>query len=168
MQALDKQKLEKYLIEAIRLVLIILVIHILKGFFSSLPFVSELRVFNKNIYLSEFVSFLMSLIICFILYEFTKRTKKIVDEMLLQLPQAGFFHSHIVYLFLTIVLYFSAIDIFKGFIFEEWLWTYNCFFIGVSLFYISRILLVFYQNSHKISENIYNIIFVEILKNKKE
>ena len=112
MKALNSEKLKPYIVEIIRISTILIVIYILNSFISSLPFVSSLNIFNEKIYLYEFVSFIMMLLACFMIYEFSLRTRNTVDEMILLLPGSGEIHSYSIYLIVIIIAYFSAYSIF--------------------------------------------------------
>jgi hypothetical protein len=159
MKNINKEKLKNYIIEIIRGGINIVVVYFLNYFISSLPFLSNLNIFNEKIYLFEFITFLMMIISCFIIYEFAKRTRSIVDEMMLFIPSSGKIHSYSVYLILIIVAYFSANTIFIKFFGEEWIWAYNLFFIAFSLYFVAKIFVIFYQNSHSISSNIFDMFF---------
>lgn len=164
MKVINVDKLRPYLIEIIRLLIILLVIYIFNNFASSLPFVSNVAIFNDNILLTEVLSFIMMLIACFIIYEFGKRSFAYVEEMVVIIPEAGRIHSYIVYLAVIITAYFSGLNLFLKTLGSDWLWSYNIAFIAFSLFYISKIILIFYKNSHKISSDIFDAVAGDAIK----
>ncbi|HOJ86246.1 MAG: hypothetical protein ACP5SD_01210 [Elusimicrobiales bacterium] len=164
MKVINADKLRPYLIEIIRLFIILFVIYVFNNFASSLPFVSSVTIFNDNILLTEVLSFIMTLIACFIIYEFGKRSFVYVEEMVVILPQAGVIHSYLVYLAVIITAYFSGLGLFVKTLGSDWLWSYNILFIAFSLFYISKIILIFYKNSHKISSDIFDAVAGDIIK----
>jgi len=158
MKALNSEKLKIYIIEVIRIAIILIVIYILNSFVSSLPFVSSLNIFNEKIYLYEFISFIMMLLACFMIYEFSLRTRNIVDEMVVLIPGFGNIHSYSIYLIVIIIAYFSAYSIFLKFFGEDWLWSYNLIFLAFSLFYVAKIFIIFYKKSHTVSSNIVELM----------
>lgn len=154
---MNKEKIKIYIAEIIRFFIILFVLYLLESFIVSLPFVKDINIINSKIFLTEVFSFLFMVIVCFIIYEFSKRTENIVDELLISIPQCGRIHSYIIYLILTFIFYFAAKDIFDKLVYEEWQWMYNLPYIAITVFYSAKIFLLVYKNAHKISLNLFDI-----------
>lgn len=164
MKVINTEKLRAYIVECLRVFIILFVIYVLNNFTSSLPFVSGINIFNDNIFLSEVISFIMMVLSCFIIYEFAKRSEACVNDMIIFIPQSGIIHSYAVYLAVIITAYFSGYNIFLKIAGNDWLWSYSIIFAGFSLFYIAKIIIIFYKNSHSVSSNIVNIFSLNDFK----
>lgn len=153
---MNKEKIKFYLIELLRLAIILFSIYILVMFLSSLPYLYNISIFIDTIYMPDFLKFIGLMVSCVILFEFASRTRNMLNDVKL-IPELGNLHSYIVYLIIVIVAYFSGLQIFQKSILEDWWWSYNLVFIGFSIFYAVKMFILIYRNSHKISENIFEV-----------
>ncbi|MEF3280461.1 MAG: hypothetical protein K6357_05795 [Elusimicrobiota bacterium] len=150
-----REKIKLYVIELIRLGILLITFYMLESFLTSLSFISELTIFSNKILFTEFLAFLFLSLSCYIIYEFSVRTRNIVNEMFPIIPDAGLIHCFIIYLIVIVLSYFAGIGIFRKVVEEDLWWSYNLVFIGFLIYYSAKIGLVVYKNSHTISSNIF-------------
>ncbi len=145
---------ESYLVEVVRLCLLVFFIVVALYFLKFLPFISDLSFIKTEFSLYEFIEFIFFALISFLLGEFSFRVERTVDSMLDFVPKAGRIHRYIMLTVSFVFLYWGGVNAFSKLISSDFVWLYQMFFAGVVLFIISKIFLIIYYEGENFGRNI--------------
>lgn len=151
-------KYEPYIIEVIRLFVLVSFVSIAGYFIHFLPFINELPFIKNDYMLDEFLEFVVFLVISFLLIEFSKRTQNIVDYMLEFIPKVGLIHKYIFFIISMLLLYSGGLKSYEKLVGKDWLWLYQMVFAGLVIFIISLIFLIIYREGDRFGKNLYSKI----------
>lgn len=149
---------EPYIVEFLRLVLLVVFLSFAGYFIKLFPFISELEFLKSNYTLAEFVEFSVFGIISFLLIEFSFRVERVVAEMISLIPSAGVIHRYIFFIVSAVFLYSGWLNTFVKLVGKEWRWLYQLFFAAFTIVIFILIFLILYREGDKLGRNILNKI----------
>lgn len=149
-------KYEPYIVEVIRIFVLVSFVALAGYFVRFLPFINELPFIRADYMLSEFLELVVFFMISFLLVEFSKRTQIIVDNMFDFVPKIGLIHKYIFFIISLLLLYSGGINSYNKLIGREWIWIYQMIFAGLVIFIVALIFLIIYREGDKFGKNLYS------------
>lgn len=145
---------EPYIVEILRLAVLVIFVSFAGYFIKFLPFVSELPFIKSNYTLAEFIEFVVFGVISFLLIEFSFRVEKKVNDMIDFIPRVGVIHRYSFFIVSGILLYSGWINTFMKIVGEDWVWIYQMFFATFTILMFIVIFVIIYREGENFGKNI--------------
>ena len=145
---------EPYLVEIVRLIVLVIFVSFSGYFIRILPFIEDLSFIKDGYTLGEFIEFLAFGTISFLLVEFSFRVQKSVDDIVRFIPRCGIIHRYLIFIISGVFLYSGWLNTFIKLVGNDWVWLYQLFFAGFTIGMFVVIFMIIYREGDNFGRNI--------------
>ena len=145
-----KELFRPLLVKAVKTLIVLFTLFSIGWFVEQLPFAQALPFFSQKLPVSVFLSAVVSLLAVAAFVGFGAESVPAVDGLLDFVPKAGELFCNIVKILSLLFAYYAFQAAIFPFI-SDFEWIYQSFFLGLTLFFLSRAGLQVYRASEEIS-----------------